>query len=188
MRVMLTAAVSTLILLASCSTTDDGGTATPAPVTNATPQSDPALTTRAQPTCTGQVPTADADTLQRSLAEATEITLTDNTVLYDDVVELTVDRPDAVSTTDEVVLQITARNISGAPRVPISRLVLIVDGRGCALREVDPALSALAPSKASRVTVIVRFVTPQVSLDSASLVLTDQVTGQIRAEWPLSGQ
>ncbi|MBW8173604.1 hypothetical protein K0651_11160 [Ornithinimicrobium sp. Arc0846-15] len=183
MRMMLTAAVSALFLLTACSTTDDMGSGTPAPVTAA----DPAQTTSAQRTCTGQVPTADADTLQGSLAEATEITLTDNTVLYDDIVELTVNRPDAVSTTGEVVLQITARNISGAPRVPISTLVLTVNGRACALKEVDPGLSALAPPEASRVNVIVRFVTPHGGSDDSSLVLTDQVTGQIRAEWPLSG-
>lgn len=136
--------------------------------------------------CTGQTPTEGSEASRGTIGKPLEIAQVDNETLYDDVIEITIGEPEWAETSGQVEIAVQARNISGAPTVAISSVLLVANGRSCPLASVSPGLSRLAPGQAARQDVSVTYLTLTDSRESMALVLIDPVEGVIRAEWPIS--
>ncbi|MCE0485234.1 hypothetical protein [Ornithinimicrobium sediminis] len=167
-------------------------------VTTSTAPTSPAPTGTAAPAptqpCSDVGPVAPSESVaatEVAFGEAYDLTMVDNEVLEDDIIELTVGAPVLTAlpgaTADQRTgwqVEVEARQISGAPGVSLFDLLLTdAQGGSCRLDAAEPETGRLAPGEAARQRVRLTFEVAGGSVDDYTFYLLDTRTREAVLRW-----
>jgi hypothetical protein len=136
-------------------------------------------------------PSGSVASTEVAFGEAYDLTLVDNEVLEDDIIELTVGAPVLTglpgATADQRAgwqVEVEARQISGAPGVSLFDLLLTDEqGGSCRLDAVEPETGRLAPGEAARQRVRLTFEVAGGTVDDYTFYLLDTRTREAVLRW-----